>query len=188
MFIYRFLNTHQHIIYIGRTNNIVRRMRNEHFTSRGHLPVICYQETDRVEYAEVKSLNEAKMYELFLIEKHHPKYNQSDIGGGTLTFELDDLAWQTFEFNTDRQSLTKQKLSELLTTFTEEIDTEFRYANNLLRGLDTKDWLQKLTPDEQNDYLRSIYTIQRFLDSIGEKNRDMQAQVTNERPVLQHVR
>ncbi|MCC2252747.1 GIY-YIG nuclease family protein [Virgibacillus sp. AGTR] len=114
MYLYRFINQHSKIIYIGRTNNVIRRLRNEHFTNRGHLPEACYNETVTIEVATTTSLNEAKMYELYYIEKYHPKYNQSDIGGGTFSFELKDLTWETFNFHTDKNNKTKQEILSFL--------------------------------------------------------------------------
>lgn len=174
MYIYRFINSHNTVIYIGRTNNLIRRLRNEHFTDRGHLPVECYNETVRVEFAPVKSQNEAKLYELYYIEQYHPKYNQSDIGGGSFSFELNELSWKAFDFNTDKRNVSKQELIELLTTFNQEIDTECRYAYNLLQNKDNLSWLNKLDPHEQNEYLGIIHSLERFVQGISERNTKIQ--------------
>lgn len=169
MYVYRFINIHNQIIYVGRTNNIVRRIRNEHFSKsgRGHLPQECYNETARVEYAEVKSHNESKMYELYYIEKYHPKYNQSDIGGGAFSFELNDLIWKPFELNPTKSSKTRQEIMDTLQDFQQQLDSECRVTENVLRSADTFTWLDKLDPNERNEYLRVIYSLERFVQSVS---------------------
>lgn len=39
---YRFLNIKHEVIYVGRTNNLKRRLIRENFTERGHLKnIVC---------------------------------------------------------------------------------------------------------------------------------------------------
>jgi len=177
MHIYRFLNQHNNIIYIGRTNNVMRRLRQEHFTPRGHLPDTCYKETVAVDVATLSSPNEAKMYELYLIEQHHPKYNQSDIGGGQFSFTLDEPKWERFVFNTDKPAKSKQELISLITSFQDEIKAECTHAENMLRNQDTHAWLDKLSDDERNEYLRVVYTLERFVQNIASRNNVVKQQI-----------
>lgn len=170
MYIYRFVNKFSKVIYVGRTNNIIRRLRKEHFTKRGHLPQECYNQTESVEYASVENLNQAMMFELYYIEKFHPKYNQSDIGGGAFGVELDELSWQTFDFNTDTHTKTKKQIIDTITAFTQEFESESRFFNDILRDQDSKPWLTKLTTDERNEYLKFIYSTERFTRNIQTLN------------------
>lgn len=166
-YIYRFLNQYGIVIYIGRTNNLIRRLRHEHFSKNGgHLPQSCYNETARVEYACVNSQNEAKIYELYYIEKYHPKYNQADIGGGSFSFELDELTWQVFGFSNDKQTKTKQEILDSLTNIHQTLRAECRIAEDILRHKDRVLWLDKLTQEERNEYLRVIYSLERFVHSM----------------------
>ena len=75
-YVYRFLDADGNIIYIGKTNNIEKRMSNQHFSSSGHLTRECYVGTDSIGYAELKSDNAMRIYEIYLISKHKPLYNQ----------------------------------------------------------------------------------------------------------------
>ena len=45
--LYRFMDIDGKIIYIGRTNDIERRILKEHFTDNTHLPNQCYLETEK---------------------------------------------------------------------------------------------------------------------------------------------
>lgn len=74
-FVYRFIDENENIIYIGRTNDISRRILKEHFTPNTHLPNECYLETARVEYVEFEYESEEVAYEAILINKEKPKYN-----------------------------------------------------------------------------------------------------------------
>lgn len=143
MYVYRFINEQNEVIYIGRTNNIVRRIRQQHFGTNGHLPAVCYQQTKRVEFAQVASENEAKMYELYYIEKHHPLYNKVDIGGGSFSVELPELSWQPFEFKDEQTKPTNKDILQHVSQHIEELDNECAYANRFLRGKDQLSWLEK---------------------------------------------
>lgn len=72
-YLYRFLDKHKRIIYIGRTRNLDSRIKT-HFNG-GHLTVECYEDVEFIEVAELN--NEADMYilEIYLISKYNPKYN-----------------------------------------------------------------------------------------------------------------
>ncbi|MDU6975889.1 MAG: DnaB-like helicase C-terminal domain-containing protein [Clostridiales bacterium] len=74
-YLYRFLNENNEVIYIGRTNNIERRIFKEHFTDKTHLPVECYKELRRIEYTEIEYEAQEVAFEILLIQKIKPKYN-----------------------------------------------------------------------------------------------------------------
>lgn len=179
-YIYKFLDEQDNVIYIGRTNNIIRRIRNEHFsnTKQGHLPQACYNQTANVHYAEVASQNEAKMYELYYIEQYHPIYNQADIGGGAFSFELEALIWQEFDFNQNTTNKkTKQEIVQHIQSFQEEIADECNLIESTLRGKDTYQWLDKLDSHERNEYLKVIYSFERFVKGIAERNTEVQKEL-----------
>ncbi|AKQ08417.1 hypothetical protein PQE66_gp102 [Bacillus phage PBC2] len=89
-FIYRFLSKHGEVIYIGRTNNLERRIMQEHFTKNGHLPKECYDECKEVEYMELSSESEMKIYELYLINKYNPRYNIMENRNDDFKFILEE--------------------------------------------------------------------------------------------------
>lgn len=52
-YLYRFINKDQEVIYIGRTNDIKRRILKEHFTEKTHLQPQCYLEVAEIEYTKM---------------------------------------------------------------------------------------------------------------------------------------
>ena len=41
MYVYKFSDFNNNVIYVGKTNNIYNRMK-QHFEGNGHLPMECY--------------------------------------------------------------------------------------------------------------------------------------------------
>lgn len=127
-FVYKFINIQNEVIYVGRTENLHKRMTYQHFTEQGHLPKRCYQECKRVEYAKVKSLNESRIYELYLISKYLPKYNSVFSEGGELTFELPQLEWIGWNINQSNLVIVDVE------SFNNEIEEAVR---SILQGIET---------------------------------------------------
>lgn len=166
MYVYRFRNRLGEVIYVGRTQNIVKRIRNEHF-KRGHLPEECYREVALVEYGEVRSLDESKMYELYYIDKYRPKYNKIDIGGGGISFPVPELTWEVIEHDKGTTiRLTKKEMKDLVVGMGKEIEQECNYVSNYLRGKDRVDWLEKLDQEERNEYKTMVYLLERFITNV----------------------
>ena len=59
-FIYKFINYDGDIIYIGKTNDIKKRMK-QHFSSQAHLPKECYEQVFKIYYANVTSQYNAEL-------------------------------------------------------------------------------------------------------------------------------
>lgn len=97
-YLYRFLNSSKDIIYIGRTNDIKRRILKEHFTDNTHLPNICYLETQKVEYVKVVNESEEVAYEAILINEYRPKYNTQFKDEGEFDIQMPDFDWVEFEW------------------------------------------------------------------------------------------
>lgn len=76
--VYRFLDRDRNIIYIGMTNNARRRIYQQHFKDRGHLPQECYNSTARVDIVKLNNNLECKTLEEYLIDKYRPKFNKRD--------------------------------------------------------------------------------------------------------------
>lgn len=74
MYIYRFINFENEIIYIGKTKHLEKRL-NTHFSNKGHLPDKCYLECERIDTLKVETEIEMDIYEIYLINKYNPKYN-----------------------------------------------------------------------------------------------------------------
>ena len=77
-YVYYFLNYDDEIIYVGRTNDIKRRMK-EHFV-KGHLDKSCYEEVNKIMFAKVNdSKYDTEICETLLINKYKPKYNKEKV-------------------------------------------------------------------------------------------------------------
>lgn len=110
-FIYRFLDQSNNITYIGKTNDIERRIDKEHFSKNGHLSYECYYETNKVEYAALNSEIEATIYELYLINIHKPRYNVANNTSKEKTeMQLQDLQW--IEYKRKDRPLDDEKEQE----------------------------------------------------------------------------
>lgn len=170
MYIYKFINRVEEIIYIGKTNNFNRRLVNEHFTPRGHLSEDCYRETSYVKYAQVLSENDAKVYELNLIERYKPKYNIQNTQGGAFSFQLPELQWGIFIPTNvrDVEGPTKGELEGYITHIRREIKRECGYMDAFIRGKDQVTWLNDLQEDDRNEYIRMIYSMERYIRGIEE--------------------
>lgn len=73
-YIYKFINYEGNIIYVGKTGDIKKRMK-QHFGPRPHLPKECYEQVYKIYYASVSSKYNAEFLETFFINKYHPIYN-----------------------------------------------------------------------------------------------------------------
>ncbi len=97
-YIYRFLDKGDNLLYIGRTNDINRRILKEHFTALGHLPLECYRSIEKVQYVKFENESEQVAYEAILINKLRPKYNVQFKDDGNFNIESLELKWVDFVF------------------------------------------------------------------------------------------
>lgn len=98
-FIYKFINSKDEIIYIGKTIRLHVRMKSEHFTSNGHLPQKCYDETVKIYCSKLNNKDEMSIYERYYINLYNPKYNQQYNNNSTFNFTLPDLKWCEYNEN-----------------------------------------------------------------------------------------
>lgn len=98
-YLYRFLDDKDNVLYIGRTNNIERRIIKEHFTSNTHLPPECYLEVAKVEYASFVNESEEVAYEAILINQVRPKYNKQFKDNATFEVQIPSIEWKEFQWN-----------------------------------------------------------------------------------------
>lgn len=110
-YVYRFTDTCDEIIYVGRTNNIKNRI-NGHMKN-GHLPKECYDNVKKIEYIKLSGYADMCMYEIYYINKYIPKYNkinkkEEDKGNEV---ELKELEWIDFDYDSQfsQQETTFQK-------------------------------------------------------------------------------
>lgn len=102
-YLYRFLDKEKNILYIGRTNDIARRILKEHFTPNTHLPSKCYLETECVEYAEFQNESEEVAYEAILINQIRPKYNTQFKDDAEFEISLPEIVWKPFVWEFENQ-------------------------------------------------------------------------------------
>lgn len=114
-YIYRFLDENQNDIYVGITNDIKRRITQQHFTSRGHLSYKCYEEAEYVVYSKCYSKDDARIKERYLINKLSPKYNVVYKNDSVFNFEINDFQWIYIPFDKEKffKSLEKAEEKEL---------------------------------------------------------------------------
>lgn len=95
-YVYRFKNSDDEIIYVGRTTNLHNRMK-QHFGNNSHLPKQCYDETYKVEYVTLTSEVLMVMAEIYFINSFSPKYNTKDLFRGTAYIsEFEELKWENY--------------------------------------------------------------------------------------------
>ena len=111
-YLYRFIDAEERIIYIGRTNDIRRRILKEHFADNTHLPKECYLETEKVEYIEITNESEEVAYEAILINQIRPKYNTQFKDEGDFNVKVPEFQWNVFEWEYEGQLawLKKKKM------------------------------------------------------------------------------
>ena len=100
-YIYKFLNTDEQVIYVGITSNLKARIRAQHFTGNGHLPMECYKQTSMVLYSECASCTDAKIKELYLINKLSPLFNQKLNNGDVIPWPIADFDWKYIGFDNE---------------------------------------------------------------------------------------
>lgn len=88
MYVYRFLDKNDEIIYIGKAKEI-----NSRLNGHCHLKKDCYDSINRIEYIQLSNDNEARIYEIFYINKFEPKYNKEFNKGNKFGFELPEKEW-----------------------------------------------------------------------------------------------
>lgn len=105
-YVYKFLDKNNNIIYIGKTQNLTRRIR-EHLNGNGHLDKDCYDEVVNIYYIEFKNINDMNLFEIYCISKYNPKYNTVYLTELTLKFELLEPEWVMY----DTDKLNRYKLT-----------------------------------------------------------------------------
>lgn len=106
--VYQFLDVADDVLYVGRTNRAERRLRQEHFTSRGHLPQECYWQAHMILYVICESEDDAKIKERFLINKLAPRFNTQMNNNSKFDF--------TIEFDWKYMPVDKSQLDSSLRT------------------------------------------------------------------------
>ena len=94
-YIYRFINSDNNIIYVGKTSQTLDKRIGQHFT-RGHLSRECYSSIARIEYQKYKTESDALIMETFYITKYNPKYNKLQKSRDLPSLDLDTQEWKLY--------------------------------------------------------------------------------------------
>lgn len=172
---YRFYDENGTIIYVGYTNRLVRRLTNEHFTKRGHLPQECYNRVVKIEITKFKNQAEGRLAEDYYINTYKPEYNDQHKWDGQVSFPiayLDNKEWTEFKVS----DLTPYKFKpssvqyneiplpvkdEVMNKWFKEHPCKVNYKNIYLRSIEAQYPIEDFEDDpeelqwreEQIDYL-----------------------------------
>lgn len=114
-YVYKFEDIYGNILYIGKTNNMERRMA-QHFGGNGHVDSKCYRDTARVYYMQFHSDGDALLVEQYMIGKYDPPYNKLGKSKKRVTLKINiDERWVLYKIlKTDRVACTKDAIADIL--------------------------------------------------------------------------
>lgn len=146
-YVYRFLDGDDNVIYIGRTNNLVKRMK-EHFSENGHLPSECYESVVKVEFIILNNEIDMNIYELYYINLFKPYYNTKDKKETDTEVNLPSKVWRIYIDHEHNENTYSFNLN-LITSLKNEIRTMVKYKsqkilNNEVVIIDYAQWTKKL--------------------------------------------
>lgn len=85
-YVYRFLGENGELLYIGKTKNIDKRLKQH--KQNGHLKKEQYSKVHEIQYLEVPTMNDAGILERYLISKEKPEFNTQFANEGECTTNL----------------------------------------------------------------------------------------------------
>ena len=163
-YVYYFKNFNDEIIYVGKTGHLKRRMK-DHFT-KGHLPVDCYAQIDRIFIAETgESKYDTEICETLLINKYKPKYNKEKKFNEQSTktnYTLMNLQFKEIFYDYRTNTISKNKIRcRCFDERNEYNRAKFLLEDNLLLLDKKKDTLKYLMPSVlgKDDTLNCIIKI-----------------------------
>ena len=96
MYIYRFKDINDNIIYVGKTAQTLDKRIAQHF-AKGHLPKECYKSIARIEYQKYKTESDSLIMETYYITKYNPLYNKLQKSRDLPTLDLDKQEWKVYK-------------------------------------------------------------------------------------------
>lgn len=95
--VYKFLNKNNEIIYIGKTTDMINRMRLHFY---GINKDDWHNEVYKIEYTVLPNISDINIYEIYLISKYIPKYNIKDkIDKTSIIISDNNFVWNEFKLN-----------------------------------------------------------------------------------------
>lgn len=141
-YVYRFMNSDNKVIYIGKTNSIETRM-YQHKTNK--MPF--WKEWYKIEYVEFDSENEQLLYEILMINKFNPKYNSKDKFNATL--DINDMRENDWKIYDEIRLYSDDEISEI---YNDYINMNGSRRGCLKRSMNDK---IKYARDEEEREIRS---------------------------------
>ncbi len=107
-FVYKFIDDNNQIIYIGKTIRLPARM-VQHFKTDSHLTNECYDNVKCIFYCSFKTKAEMDIYEIYLIDKYRPRYNEKSVNqqDELSSIVLPKLVWK--EYHDEKLDFTEKK-------------------------------------------------------------------------------
>lgn len=96
MALYRFIGYDEEILYIGKSKNIYNRIMEQQRTRKDDEKQERNLKTKYIEvcYFEIGYDGDADIYEMYLINKHKPRYNKDGKRKGAISVVLPELEWK----------------------------------------------------------------------------------------------
>lgn len=184
-FIYRFLDDKGNVLYIGKTENLKKRISN-HFTN-GHLCEDCYFSCDKIEYLISLSNVENDIQEIQLINKYKPKYNKQYNYDDIINLEYDcsedwieynfDLEKAKFLYISNKKKIINELIEEVhkLKNMQLEIDKRLNYLNNSLKDeLNVEiDGINLVRDNDEAEYGEFLSILNFIYKLINSENNDV---------------
>lgn len=89
--VYMCLSKESEVLYFGKTNNIKRRLVEHRKNSK------WINEVTDILYSELNTVTDMGIYELYYIDKFHPRYNVLDNKNEGCCLELKELSFKYYE-------------------------------------------------------------------------------------------
>ena len=108
-YVYKFIDSKDNVLYVGQTIDPDRRFGE-------HKGTIWDKEKDHIEFAKCNSCTDMNIYEMYYINKLHPKYNTAIVFNDEPSFELPELEWEIYDINhfenkkRERDNIFKQQI------------------------------------------------------------------------------
>ncbi|WP_343342427.1 GIY-YIG nuclease family protein [Terrisporobacter petrolearius] len=122
--VYRFVDVHNHVIYVGRTYGLYGRMKSHKDLRTDE----NYYNIEKIEFIEVTSYEESKRVEAHFIAKYRPKYNKNGINSIFIeNKDLDNLVWRLYSYYPRKEIY--EEINSLYNWSDEGITIEFNLAS-----------------------------------------------------------
>ena len=113
------------LVYIGRTHQPLQdRLRGHFFGKPMHRKIDIFR-TTKIEYAELTTVADLYLYEIYYINKLKPPYNGKDKAHDELTIDLPGLNFKEFECKLRDKWKKKIKTNDEVLEAKEKAETEF---------------------------------------------------------------